>query len=187
MSPFGLKFSQMILHTETSKLMYNWSFLFEVLHKPTLLPSTFKVCYMVPLKCDRRWIEKQPFLEKKLTPYVWETYPFNALYLDTLYVVSSQLCGECPPPPGFPFFNSCRSMSHTHSCTWHNHPPQRISGSRTRQLTFRKRATERHNGRCVIDIPRQFWHNGSHYFSHLSFCLPNMWWTLPIKTDVVFQ
>ena len=43
MSPFGLKFSQMILHTETSKLMYNWSFLFEVLHKPTLLPSTFKV------------------------------------------------------------------------------------------------------------------------------------------------
>ena len=41
MSPFVLKFSQMILHTETSKLMYNWSFLFEVLHKPTLLPSTF--------------------------------------------------------------------------------------------------------------------------------------------------
>ena len=41
MSPFGLTFSQMILHTETSKLMYNWSFLFEVLHKPTLLPSTF--------------------------------------------------------------------------------------------------------------------------------------------------
>ena len=43
MSPFGLKFSQMILHTETSKLMYNWSFLFEVLHKPTLLPSTFNI------------------------------------------------------------------------------------------------------------------------------------------------
>ena len=43
MSPFGLKFSQMILHTETSKLMYNWSFLFKVLHKPTLLPSTFKL------------------------------------------------------------------------------------------------------------------------------------------------
>ena len=41
MSPIGLKFSQMILHAETSKLMYNWSFLFEVLHKPTLLPSTF--------------------------------------------------------------------------------------------------------------------------------------------------
>ena len=41
MSLFGLKFSQMILHTETSKLMYNWSFLFVVLHKPTLLPSTF--------------------------------------------------------------------------------------------------------------------------------------------------
>ena len=43
MSPFGLKFSQMILHTETSKLMYNWSFLFVVLHKPTLLPSIFNV------------------------------------------------------------------------------------------------------------------------------------------------
>ena len=42
MSPFGLKFAQMILHTETSKLMYNWSFLFVVLHKPTFLPSTFK-------------------------------------------------------------------------------------------------------------------------------------------------
>ena len=43
MSPFGLKFSQMILHTERSKLIYNWSFLFEVLHKPTLLPSTFNI------------------------------------------------------------------------------------------------------------------------------------------------
>ena len=41
-SPFGLKFSQMILNTETSNLMYNWSFLLGVLHKPTLLPSTFK-------------------------------------------------------------------------------------------------------------------------------------------------
>ena len=47
MSPFGLKFSQMILHTETSKLMYNWSFLFEVLHKPTLLPSTFNDAFKV--------------------------------------------------------------------------------------------------------------------------------------------
>ena len=47
MSPFGLKFSQMILHTETSKLMYNWSFLFVVLHKPTLLPSTFKHLNMI--------------------------------------------------------------------------------------------------------------------------------------------
>ena len=44
MSPFGLKFSQMILHTETSKLMYmyNLAFLFVALHKTTLLPSTFK-------------------------------------------------------------------------------------------------------------------------------------------------
>ena len=43
MSLFGLKFSQMILHTETSKLIYNWSFLFEVLHKPTLLTNTFNL------------------------------------------------------------------------------------------------------------------------------------------------
>ena len=47
MSPFALKFSQMILHTETSKLMYNRSFLFEVLHQPTLLPSTFNVWYII--------------------------------------------------------------------------------------------------------------------------------------------
>ena len=42
-NPFGLKFSQMILNTKTSNLMYNWSFLFAVLHNPTLLPSTFKI------------------------------------------------------------------------------------------------------------------------------------------------
>ena len=47
MSPFGLKFSQMILHTETRNLMYNWSFLFVVLHKPTLLPSTFNLLTIV--------------------------------------------------------------------------------------------------------------------------------------------
>ena len=46
-SPFGLKFSQMILHTETSKLMYNLSFLFVVLHKPTLLPSTFNSIILI--------------------------------------------------------------------------------------------------------------------------------------------
>ena len=55
MSPFGLKFSQMILHTETSKLMYNWSFLFVVLHKPTLLPSTF----------NRQWGDKTLYLKRK--------------------------------------------------------------------------------------------------------------------------
>ena len=47
MSPFGLKFSQMILHTETSKLMYNWSFLCYILHKQTLLPSTFNKEYYI--------------------------------------------------------------------------------------------------------------------------------------------
>ena len=57
MSPFGLKYSQMILLTETSKLMYNWSFFFVVLHKPTLLPSTWNRWTQVvhefqKLKCD---------------------------------------------------------------------------------------------------------------------------------------
>ena len=46
MSPFGLKFSQMNLRTETSKLMYIWSFFFVVLHKPTLLPSTFNIYFL---------------------------------------------------------------------------------------------------------------------------------------------
>ena len=43
MSRIGLKFSQMILHTSTSKMMNNLPFLLVVLHKPTLWPSTFKV------------------------------------------------------------------------------------------------------------------------------------------------
>ena len=55
MSPFGLKFSQMILHTETSKLMYNWSFLFVVLHKPTLLPSTSKAVFIIFPKLETRF------------------------------------------------------------------------------------------------------------------------------------
>ena len=42
MSRIGLKFSQMILHTSTSKMMNNLPFLLVVLHKPTLWPSTFK-------------------------------------------------------------------------------------------------------------------------------------------------
>ena len=41
MSRIGLKFSQMILHTSTSKIMNNLPFLLVVLHKPTLWPSTF--------------------------------------------------------------------------------------------------------------------------------------------------
>ena len=49
MSPFALKFSQMILHTERSKLMYNRSYLFEVLHQPTLLPSTFKAIIYISI------------------------------------------------------------------------------------------------------------------------------------------
>ena len=49
MTLFGLEFSQMILHTETSKMLYkNWSFLFVVLHKPTLLPRTFNNVFNVP-------------------------------------------------------------------------------------------------------------------------------------------
>ena len=61
MSPFGYKFSQMILHTEARKLMYIWSFLFVVLHKPTLLPSTFKCFKKVK-------IDKWPDLSYSFSP-----------------------------------------------------------------------------------------------------------------------
>ena len=53
MSLFESKFSQMILHTERSKLIYNWSFL--VLHKPTLLTSTFKVYLYTQNKYFDMW------------------------------------------------------------------------------------------------------------------------------------
>ena len=46
----GWKFSQMILHTSTSKMMNNLPFLLVVLHKPTLWPSTFNNGYPFPPK-----------------------------------------------------------------------------------------------------------------------------------------
>ena len=58
----------MILHTETTKLMYNWSFLFVVLHKPTLLPSTFneQVTQIFTIHVSEFkftiWIINEPFL-----------------------------------------------------------------------------------------------------------------------------
>ena len=64
MSPFGLKFSQMILHSETSKLMYNWSFLFVVLHKPTLLPSTFKLVMLHEWKFFFSSARTEPYTAK---------------------------------------------------------------------------------------------------------------------------
>ena len=51
MSRIGLKFSQMILHTSTSKMMNNLPFLLVVLHKPTLWPSTFKATCIGILFC----------------------------------------------------------------------------------------------------------------------------------------
>ena len=42
MSPCRLKSTAWFSHTETSKLMYDWSFLCVVLHKPTLLNNAFK-------------------------------------------------------------------------------------------------------------------------------------------------
>ena len=73
MSPFALKFSQIILHKETSKLMYNRSFLFEVLHQPTLLPKTFK-CF------KQAKIDKWPGLHVSYTnfsPYRLMCYRIN--------------------------------------------------------------------------------------------------------------
>ena len=62
MSLFGLQFSQMILHTETSKLVYNnWSFLFVVLHKPTVLPSTFKPFPFLALMGIQVYMYKRTF------------------------------------------------------------------------------------------------------------------------------
>ena len=63
MSAFWLKFSQIILHTEISKQMYNWSFLFVVWHKPTLLPSTFKsACYRATCyRCLWCGVEVKPY------------------------------------------------------------------------------------------------------------------------------
>ena len=58
----------MILHTETSKLMCNWSFLFVVLHKPTLLPSTFNLFLTHSLTYF--WLLLKPWSQIPLrTPY----------------------------------------------------------------------------------------------------------------------
>ena len=111
MSPFGLKFSQMILHTETSKLMYNWSFLFEVLHKPTLLPSTFNIYFerFVTWYPIIKWwlMKKTPPLKENIWCPMSENTPFQ-LFLWTW--VRSQSCGEWPPPP-------LRSTVITYPCT----------------------------------------------------------------------
>ena len=60
MSPFGLKSSQMILHTETSKLMYNWSFLSVV--------CTSQHSNPVPLKFVNRTIETEGRKKKNPLP-----------------------------------------------------------------------------------------------------------------------
>ena len=84
MSPFGLKFSQMILHTETSKLMYNWSFLFVVLHKPTLLPSTFKV---YSSSCEPNYYSFLAFMVVFMTHIIYrmllslKAWTYNILHL----------------------------------------------------------------------------------------------------------
>ena len=81
MSLFGLKFSQMILHTETSKLMHNWSFLFVVLHKPTLLPSTFNL-----------WWFRNPLLgpenKRSSVVFFWGAYWFDGVFEPLGYVIS---------------------------------------------------------------------------------------------------
>ena len=62
MSRIGLTFSQMILHTSTSKMMNNLPFLLVVLHKPTLWPSTFKWWYSVIDIHDRDSIHFKTFV-----------------------------------------------------------------------------------------------------------------------------
>ena len=76
MSRIGLKFSQMILHTSTSKMMNNLPFLLVVLHKPTLWPSTFKLeIKQVPNYFDRM---------KGMLGLIWNW---------TFYLLSSQYHG----------------------------------------------------------------------------------------------
>ena len=76
MSPFGLKLSQMILHTETSKLMYNQSSLFVVLHKPTLLPSTFNESWLVYIFHTAVSINSQ---NRYLNQVDFAFFPFNLI------------------------------------------------------------------------------------------------------------
>ena len=92
MSPFGLKFSQMILHTETSKLVYNWSFLFEVLHKPTLLPSTFKLFLKMFNIINFRWT-----LKEKIALYLKQ----NAILISSIRIrCNGQLQSWASDKPG---------------------------------------------------------------------------------------
>ena len=79
----GLKFSQMILHTETSKLMYNWSYLFVVLHKPTLLPSTFNITW------ETLYLESLMNLDNILTTLEVENKTKNAYLTQVFYSNSS--------------------------------------------------------------------------------------------------
>ena len=83
----GWNFHQMIFHTETSKLMYNWSFLFVVLHKPTLLPSNFKVplpkvpCTTSHLNRPRTWFDVYDLIIEcpmsNTTPMVYDKLFFH--------------------------------------------------------------------------------------------------------------
>ena len=86
MSPFGLEFSQMILHTETSKLMYNWSFLFVVLHKPKLLPSTFIRKYLKLITMDISVFEFKLFISYILIIGIVDIW-IN--YLDGHFILNS--------------------------------------------------------------------------------------------------
>ena len=117
MSLFGLEFPQMILHTETSKLMYNWSFLFEVLHKPTLLPRTNRfwqvMCEMnrafqynlndsVALALTQFWIISVQLLSLSVIIALVNGLLFNGQQFcrwPPTLPVTTQGCIDYPPPP----------------------------------------------------------------------------------------
>ena len=83
MSRIGLKFSQMILHTSTSKMMNNLPFLLVVLHKPTLWPSTFNVyvhvCTAIIQKQLYAWVIASSFAMLLDGPVIWRKMQYSAL------------------------------------------------------------------------------------------------------------
>ena len=103
MSPFGLKFFTDDSSYRTSKLMYNWSFLFVVLHKPTLLPSTFNR----PSKLE--------ILEMSVRDANWSHSTF------TWYNVPSPKCSGGGGGQHYKMSPSLHTNTHTPMHTTHTH------------------------------------------------------------------
>ena len=80
MSPFGLKFSQMIFHTETSKQMYNWSFW-------SFAQANTLTQYLLDLKDDVIWIFVMMLSISLLLRCTQKKITFSFLFLIVLHVI----------------------------------------------------------------------------------------------------